>query len=126
MEIDEETVRTLAELGFIAGDYGMSAQAEAIAGALESLRPASERPHIIEAYSRIWARDTDGAERILRERALQKNPDSSEAKAVLGLALHLSGKSAERDRVLNEVVSAADNQDAVSIAERLIGAPARG
>jgi len=123
MEIDRDTVRLLAELGLIAGDYGMTAQVEAIVAALAVLRPESEQPDIIHAYSRIWAKDPVGAERILRDQALAKNPASTEAKAVLGLALHIAGKSAERDRVLNEVLAAGGDPGAVEIAQQLVGTP---
>jgi len=124
MDIDADTVQLLAELGLIAGDYGMTEQAEAIAAALGELRPESEQPSIIHAYSRIWAKDVAGAESILRDQALKKNPGSVEAKAVLGLALHIAGKSAERDRVLDEVLAAGGASGAVEIAQMLKGAPA--
>jgi hypothetical protein len=124
MEIDDAFVKQLAELGFIAGGYGLLQQTDAIVGALEVLRPASERPAVIQATSRLFGRDAAGAERILRERALAMKPDSALALAWLGLALHLQGRASERDQVLNQVLAAGDADENVrSMAQRLITTP---
>ena len=119
MNIDDDLVKLLAELGFMAGGHGMINQTDAIVGALEALRPGSERPYLIQALARVNLRDAAGAERILRERALKANPDSAMAKAYLGLALHAQGRISERDRALNEAL-ASEDEDAVALARRLL------
>lgn len=121
MDIDDDLIKVLAELGFIAGGYGMIAQTEAIVGALQTLRPHSERPSLIEALARMNAQDAAGAERVLREQALKVNPDSAMARAYLGLALHLQGRMNERDRALQEALAAGDaDEDAATLARHLL------
>lgn len=123
MDIDDDLIKLLAELAFVAGGYGMIEQTDAIVAALEVLRPGSERPYLIQALARLNLQDTAGAERILRDRALKANPDSAMAKAYLGLALHLQGRAGERDRVLAEAAADGD-EDAAALARHLLGAPA--
>ncbi len=120
MKLEDDQIKLLAELAFMAGSYGMLAQSDAIAAGLEKVRPDSERPHIIRAVTRLNQKDIAGAERILRDEALKINPSSAIAKAHLGLALHMDGRSGERDRVLNEVIAAADDEDAVALARQLV------
>jgi hypothetical protein len=126
MKIDDDVVKLLAELAFIAGGYGMAAQSDAIAAGLEALRPDSERPYLVRAITRLNQKDAVTAERILREQALKICPESVMAKAFLGVALHMQGRSSERDRILREVATAQDDEDAVRIANDLLGSPAPG
>lgn len=127
MDIDDDLVKLLAELGFIAGGYGMMEQTDAIVGALEALRPGSERPYLIQALALINLQDFAKAEHILREQALRANPDSAMATACLGLALHFQGRINERDRLLNVVLTASDDdQDAVAMARQLLATPPPG
>ena len=122
MSIDDDLIKLLAELGFMAGGHGMIAQTNAIVGALEALRPDSERPYLIQALAQMNVRDAAGAERVLRERALGVNADSAIAKAYLGLALHMQGRISERDQALNEVL-ASEDEDAVALALDLLEIP---
>lgn len=124
MDIDDDLVRVLAELAFIAGGYGLVAQSDAIAAGLEVIRPDSERPHLVRAITRLNLNDAASAEHILREQALKANPNSSMAKAFLGVALHMQGRINERDRMLTTVTVADDDDDAVKIAQELLGSPA--
>jgi predicted Zn-dependent protease len=121
MQIDDDTVKLLAEIALMAGGYGMTARADAIVVGLEQARPDNERPHLLRAITRLNAKDTATAERILREQALRVNPNSAMSKAFLGIALHMQGRTNERDRVLNEVIAADDDEEAVKIARDLLG-----
>jgi len=123
MAIDSETVTLLAELGFLAADHSMTSQADTIADGLAAMRPGTEQPHLVRAYGRLGARDVAGAEKILREGVLSANPESEAGKTLLGLALHLAGKGAERDNVLDEVISAGGSDHVIEIAQKLRGAP---
>jgi len=87
---------------------------------LAKARPDSERPHVIRAVAHMKNQDVAGAERILRNSALKINPGSAIAKAFLGVALHRDGRMSERDQVLGEVISAADDEDAVGIAKQFV------
>ncbi|MDQ5910690.1 MAG: hypothetical protein QG599_2787 [Pseudomonadota bacterium] len=123
MDFDDDLIKLLAELGFIAGGYGMIQQTDAIVGALEALRPNSERPFLISALARLNLQDAAGAEHILREQALKANPDSAMAMAYLGLALHTQGRVNERDRILDDVLALADDEDAMVMARQLRETP---
>ena len=124
MDIDDDLIKLLAELGFIAGGYGLIEQTDALVGALAALRPGSERPYLIQALARMNLQDAAGAEHILREQALRANPDSALAKAYLGMALHLQGRISERDRALNEALASGDaDEDALTLARHLLETP---
>ncbi|NJN46705.1 MAG: hypothetical protein HC808_09750 [Candidatus Competibacteraceae bacterium] len=121
MEIDDDTVKLLAEIAFMAGGYKMIGPSDTIAVGLERARPDSERPHLVRAITRLNAKDTATAERILRDQALKINPNSAMSKAFLGIALHMQGRINERDQVLNEVIATDDDdEDAVKIAKDLL------
>ena len=120
MDFDDDLIRLLAELGFIASGYGMIDKSDLIAAGLRSIRPQSEQPHLLQALTRIGRNEAEAAERILREQALKNQPDSSMAKAFLGVTLHMQGRMTERDRVLNDVVAVNDDTDAVRIASDLL------
>ena len=124
MDFDDDLIKLLTELAFFAGGCGMVAQSDAIATGLEVMRPGSEGPHLVRAISRLNQNNAELAERILREQALKAQPDSSMAKAFLGVALHMQGRLNERDNTLKEVIAINDDEDAVRIAHDLLGSPA--
>ncbi|MTW22495.1 HrpB1 family type III secretion system apparatus protein [Allochromatium palmeri] len=126
MDIDEDLVRLLAELASIAGGRCLADQTEALVGALAVLRPDNERPYLIQALARLNLGDAEGAERILRDRALKTNPVGGMAMAYLGLVLHQQGRIAERDQVLRAALDSQDgDEDAARLARHLLNtAPA--
>lgn len=124
MNIDEDSIKLLAELAFIAGGRGMTDHTETLIAALVALRPESERPYLIQALARLSRRDTQGAERILRERALKVNPSSTLALAYLGLVLHQQGRANERDQILRAALDGQDgDEDAMQLARNLLATP---
>ncbi|EXJ15665.1 tetratricopeptide repeat protein [Imhoffiella purpurea] len=124
MDIDDDLVRLLAELASIAGGRGLAEPAEALVGALVALRPDSERPYLIQALGQLNLGDANGAERILRDRALKTNPSSAMALAYLGLVLHQQGRMSERDQVLRAALDSPDGDaDAERLARSLLAAP---
>lgn len=125
MDLDDDLVRLLAELACVAGDHRMTAQTDALVGALEVLRPGSERPYLIQALTLFGQGDASGAERVLRQQALTIRPDSAMALAYLGLALHQQGRMAERDRMLHMALAGEDqDEDAMRLARSLLEASA--
>jgi hypothetical protein len=118
--MNDQQIRLLAEVGFLAGGHRLSAQAEQISLALEQLRPDSEKPFLVRAMAQLNAQETDQAIRVLQEQALAKVPDSSIAKAFLGLAFHIAGRGNDKARILDEVLSADDDEDAVALARSLL------
>lgn len=125
MDTDDDLVKLIAELAFVAGDHCLTTQTASLVGALEVLRPGSERPHLIQALALLGQGDAAGAERVLRQQALATKPDSAMALAYLGLALHQQGRMAERDRTLHMALASDDkDEDAVRLARSLLEAPA--
>ena len=119
---EDELVRLLAEVAAAAGGYGMLDHADLVAGALAVLRPGSEVPHVIRAAARLNLKDAVAAERILRSEALAMQPDSAIAKAHLGASVKMQGRAMESERVLNEVVAAGTDENAVGFARQLLAA----
>lgn len=120
MELDEAIVKLLGELAFIAGGYGMIAESSVIVDGLQKVRPGSAQPYLIQAMTQLNASRADEAERVLRENALTLEPDSSMAKALLGVALHMQGRLRERDDILSKVISSGDEDEhALNIAKDL-------
>lgn len=125
MNINDDLVRLMAELAFVAGDHRLTTQTASLVDALKILRPDSERPHLIQALVLLGQGDATGAERILRQQALITKPDSGMALAYLGLVLHQQGRMAERDRMLHMALASEDqDEDAMRLARSLLEAPA--
>jgi uncharacterized protein HemY len=124
MDMDEDSIKLLAELAFIAGGRGMTDHTENMVAALVVLRPGSERPYLIQALARLSQRDAEGAERLLREHALKVNPGSSMAMAYLGLVFHQQGRANERDQILRAAIDGQDgDEDALRLARNLLVTP---
>nr|WP_295409538.1 HrpB1 family type III secretion system apparatus protein [uncultured Thiocystis sp.] len=122
--MDEDSIKLLAELALIAGGRGLIDHAEKMVAALVVLRPESERPYLIHALVRLGQRDADGAEYILRERALKANPNSTLALAYLGLALHQQGRANERNQILYAAINGQDgDEDALRLSQNLLATP---
>jgi hypothetical protein len=64
------------------------------------------------------SRAYEDAVKVLREGALARNPQSLEAKMILGLALKLAGRGSECDGVIREL-SASGDAKAESFAKQL-------
>ncbi|MCG8690627.1 MAG: YscG family type III secretion system chaperone [Minwuiales bacterium] len=120
MSTDQETLVLLAESATLASRFGMGEEAMTITEALSTALPDDENVVLIQATANIESRRFEEAAALLRDKVLAKNPDNSTAKAFLGLALHLTGKAADRDKVLQEVIDAGDDEDAVIVARDLI------
>jgi len=110
----------LAEPAYIAGGYGLLEQVDAITGALAVLRPQSALPAVIRATARLNQEDYDQAERILRDEALSAEPDSAMAKAHLGLAMKLQGRTNESERLLQSLTTDTDDPDAAVLASQVL------
>lgn len=124
MDIDDSSIKLLAELAFIAGERSMNDQTDQLVAALTVLRPTSERPYLIQALAKLAQGHAQDAERIVREQALNTNPNSALAQAYLGLILHQQGRAHERDHVLQAALAAQDSDaDAAQLAQHLLTTP---
>ncbi len=120
MEIPQQSVQDLMEVGYLAGGYGYFKEAVTIFDGLAAVRPDSEYPHIGLAMTQLGMKQSEEAVRILRDHALPKNPDNSLTKAFLGLALMQAGLNGESENVLNQVIDANQNETAVELARNLL------
>ncbi|MFO1349189.1 MAG: hypothetical protein U1F68_00320 [Gammaproteobacteria bacterium] len=120
MNVTEQQVKQLAAIGFLAAGHGLINEGEAIFNGLKAWRPESEYPLIGLALTKIGACQYDAAHAILTDQALKLNPASATAKCFVGLALKLAGRVHEGERWLKEV-AAADDQEARTLAETLLG-----
>lgn len=121
MAVDEEVVKYLASTAMMAGAFGMSAKAVTIAEALVAARPDDVDVQVVAASAKMAAGKTDESIRMLRDKVLAEQPGRSDAKALLGVGLHLKGSAAERDRVFDQVLAADDDPNAVLIAKDMQG-----
>ena len=69
------------------------------------------------AYRQL--KEFDACKKILTEKVLAKEPDSSVAKAHLAWVYHDEGKLRERDELVEQIVAANDDANAVKIANEL-------
>ncbi|CAM2005070.1 tetratricopeptide repeat protein [Acanthopleuribacter pedis] len=120
MEIPQQSVQDLMEVGYLAGGYGYFKDAIAIFEGLSAVRPDSEYPHIGLAMTHLGMKQTEDAVRILRDNALPKNPENPLTKAFLGLALMQAGLNGESESVLNQVIDDNQNETAVELARNLL------
>ncbi len=121
MDNDDKLIKRLTEVGFLAAGYGSLEEAATIFSAVQQERPDSEYPHIGLAFAQLNAGKHDEAIATLRDKALEARSESSLAKAFLGLALHLAGRSGESNNHLEAVVASNDDPDAVALAKGLLG-----
>jgi predicted Zn-dependent protease len=109
--LNADTMRLIAEIGFMGTESGQAAPARVLFKALQLLRPESTVPYIGLAMAALAVEKSDEAIRILREEALAKHPKDMELMAFLGLALQASGKDAEAKGVLSALLNAQSGAD---------------
>jgi Flp pilus assembly protein TadD len=100
MEVKGSDLRLLGELGLLAAGRGLGGEAEVIAAALAAYRPRSAIAGMVRGVAALGRGDHEGAIRALRHEALRAEPDSAEAKALLGLALERAGYRGAAEDVL--------------------------
>ena len=122
MTVDDEMIDLLVELGLMASGYRLTGEANAIAAALQRERPASTRPYLIRAMSQLNSGNAAGAVQELHEQALNVDAQDVMVKAFLALALHVEGRSTERDRIATEVLEQGGDEAAVALAQSLLQA----
>lgn len=115
-----ELPQLLMEIGYVATGAGLKPQAEAIFKGVAALRPQSEMPWIGLAVTQLNAGNPQAAQRLLREEALQRAPQSDTAKSFLGLALRQAGHNAESFALLREVADYGTDETARAMARGLL------
>lgn len=118
--VTAETLRLLADIGFMATSNGMSLQAKSIFRAIGHIRPKSVLPHIGLALNHLNLNQFQDALDVLEKKALKVEPDNPTVRAFIGMSLMLMGRNSESEKFL---VSLTDSDDALaaSLAENLLG-----
>ncbi len=117
--VSDETIKKIADIGFMAATNGMSKHAFGIFCALEKVRPDSVLPSLGFATVFINKKMNQEALEILHKEAMPKDPDSPAVKAFIGLALMLEGRNKESENTLSSV-SATGEVEARAMAEELL------
>jgi predicted Zn-dependent protease len=103
--LNADSLRLIAEIGFMGTESDQAAPARALFKALRILRPQSTTPYIGLALAALRVEKTDEAIRILREEGLAAHPNDTELLAFLGLALQAAGNISEAKTVLSAVLN---------------------
>lgn len=120
MSVRPELSQKLAEIGFMAGGYGLVPQSRIIFEGLQAALPDSEYPFIGLAMAHIHTGQAGEAVKILQEQALKQHPDSPLVRAFLALALRMSGHTQAAEREIQQVLgSQSDDPEALALAQSL-------
>ena len=117
--VSAETLRLLADIGFMATSGGFSKQARSLFDAIELARPDSVLPHIGKALNYMNLNMHQEALDTLEKKALKLEPDNATVQAFMGMALMLLGRSSESERCLNGITDSEDTL-AASLASNLL------
>lgn len=126
MKTDEEMLKLLMQIGFLASGRGNISEAETIFSGVQARQPESAYPLIGRAVNRMNDLDYDGAIRILIGEALERNPGNDLAKGFLGFALRKAGLDEQSREVCREVVDAGRDEVAVAMARAVLEDLERG
>lgn len=106
--VTSEAVRMLMEIGMMAANNGMHKQAFEIFEGIEAVRPDQEYGPLGVALIHMNLGEYDQAVTVLKTGALERNPESAEAKIFLALALRLANRSSECDEVVEALRQSGD------------------
>jgi tetratricopeptide (TPR) repeat protein len=123
VHIQSELVRLLMRIGYAAAWQGLHKEAVAIFEGVGAVRPESEVPIIGASVVAMIAGNHDVAVQVLKEGALDLNPDSDLARVHLGVALRLRGDEEEGLALLREVASNATDPESATLAGNVLQLP---
>jgi predicted Zn-dependent protease len=116
---DDNLIKTMADIGFMASSTGMSKHAFGIFSALEKVRPDSVLPTLGFAMCFINKKMNQEALEILHKEAIPKDPEHPAVKAFIGMALMLEGRNKESEDIL-VATAAMDDPEASVMAKELL------
>lgn len=119
--LNEETVQYLASTAVIAGVFGMRDKALTISDALVAAMPDSTDAQLIAASAKLTAGRKQESAKILREKVLAVDPDRTIAKALLSMAHDMMNELSERDKLIEEVIKADDDENATLLVKEIAG-----
>ncbi len=118
--MEREMRSLLAEIGFMAGGHGYHEEAEKICDGLEADDPEDGKPVIIRALSRMNQGQAEAAARLLEQALAAGKTERPLLQAFLGMAYHLAGRSGDKHRILEQLVDAAEDPQAVEMARAFL------
>ncbi len=117
--VSAQTLRLLADIGFMATSEGLSPQASNLFKAIEHARPDSVLPHIGNALNKMNMNEHQEALEILEKKALKLEPENPTIKAFMGMALMMLGRNSESERCLLALTTSEDTL-AANLASNLL------
>lgn len=117
--VSAETLRLLADIGFMATSGGFSPQAASLFNAVGQARPQSVLPHIGNALNSMNMNRHQEALEILEKKALKLEPENPTVKAFMGMALMMLGRNSESERCLTALINS-DDALAANLASNLL------
>ncbi|MDD4932776.1 MAG: hypothetical protein PHO89_04835 [Methylacidiphilaceae bacterium] len=123
----KEILSVLVKTGYLALTHGLVGHAREIFDGLTAIRPKSPIPLIGQALLLVESGNGSQGAALLREKAIGLEPDCDDlVRAHLGLVLRLIGSNQEAWNVLEQVVTAGRDPEAVSFARGLLQEPSPG
>ena len=119
MSIDQDTLDILSQSAVLAGQFGLTKEADTIVAAIMAVSPDDENAAILKAVTQLNARRHEDALKTLRDGVLAKNPDNTAAKAFLAATFHALDRQADYARLRQEVIDADDDAEAVKLVNSL-------
>ena len=114
--VDLEVVQYLSMTCSLAALFGMRDEAASLGDALMSVRPDDADANIVFASSLLCRDQVPDAIKVLQDKVLAADDQNDYAKVYLGLAKKMQGLTSEMDKLLDEVVAADRDPEAVKFA----------
>ncbi len=117
--IDDNLLKTLADIGFMASGTGLPKHAFGIFNGIEAARPDSPLSTIGFALEFMNRKRHQEAIDILHREGLARHPDDPAIKAFLGMALMFEGRNKESENLLKPLLDVSDVEPAEMAKELL-------
>lgn len=117
--ISNDTLKVLADVGFMASGTGLPKHAFGIFNGIEVARPDSPISTIGFAMEFMNRKRHNEAIQLLQTEGLAKYPKDPTVKAFLGMALMFAGRNSECEQCLQDIVGCNDEQ-ASTMAKELL------
>ena len=117
--ITTETLKIIADIGFMATSCGMSGSSNKIFHGISKARPDSVLPHIGQALNLMNTGNPQQALETLEKKAALLEPQNQIVQAFLGMALMMLGRNTECEQCLQKVKKSKDGMAQVLATELL-------
>jgi hypothetical protein len=111
VKIEDDFIKKLTHSGVLASFSGLHENAQKILEGVRILRPENIYASIGLAVTKINAYELDDAIEILQDWVLKIDPENISAKCYLGMALTLSDRKEEGNKLFRQVVESAGEED---------------